>query len=133
METQVPLPQQQAPPQAPPQAPSQAPPQSPPQQTPPLLPPSQVPPPSQQDPPQQALPQQAVFNVQYAPFMMGSCRSEVLKDDYSCEGIEDFFVNTHTHTHTQYFFILFFQFYRFLKIRAKKHIFPSKFMLLESN
>ena len=120
METQVPLPQQQAPPQAPPQAPSQQTPQA-----------FSLPPPSQQDPPQQTFPQQAVFNVQYAPFMMGSCRSEVLKDDYSCEGIEDFFVNTHTHT--QYFFILFFQFYRFLKIRAKKHIFPSKFMLLESN
>ena len=126
MESQVPPPQQQAPsqaPQVPPlqqQAPSQAPQVPPPQQQAPSLPPLL--------PPQQQAPQQPNFVA--VPFnypKVDSYCSEVVKDENTCEGRENFFVNTHTHN---IFFILFFQFYRFSKIRAKKHIFPSKFMLL---
>ena len=126
MDSQVPPPQQQAPsqaPQVPPpqqQAPSQALPQAP--SLPPLLPPPLAP----QPPPQQQAPQQPNFVA--VPFnypKVDSYCSEVVKDENTCEGRENFFVNTHTHN---IFFILFF--YRFSKIRAKKHIFPSKFMLL---
>ena len=107
MDSQVPPPQQQAPSQALPQAPS----------LPPLLPPPLAPQPPPQQPNFVAVP----FNY---PKVDSYC-SEVVKDENTCEGRENFFVNTHTHN---IFFILFF--YRFSKIRAKKHIFPSKFMLL---
>ena len=96
METQTPQ-TSQAPPQAP-QAP-QVPPQAP--QTPPQIPPQtpqapqappQVPPQAPQAP--QILSQPFVQSVlQQAALKMNSYRSEVLKDDFSCEGKEDFFVN----------------------------------------
>ena len=92
MESQVPPPQQQAPSQAPQQqAPSQALPQAP--SLPPLL------------PPQQQAPQQPNFVA--VPFnypKVDSYCSEVVKDENTCEGRENFFVNTHT----QYFFHIIF-------------------------
>lgn len=50
---------------------------------------------------------------------MGSYRSQVIKDDISCEGREDFFVNIFKKCTL---FFSFFLFYRFSKIRAKRHI-----------
>ena len=50
---------------------------------------------------------------------MGSYRSQVIKDDISCEGREDFFVNIFKKVYTLFSF---FFFYRFSKIRAKRHI-----------
>lgn len=98
----------------------------PPQQVlPPLLPPPLAP----QPPPQQQVPQQPNFVA--VPFnypKVDSYCSEVVKDGNTCEGRENFFVK-HTHIHIIFFFIYFLN-YRFSKIKAKKHIFPLKFMLL---
>lgn len=108
MESQVPPPQQQSPSQ------QQALPQGP--SLPPLLPPPLAP----QQPNFVAVP----FNY---PKVDSYC-SEVVKDGNTCEGRENFFVNIHTYTHNIFF--NYFLIYRFSKIRAKKHIFPLKFMLL---
>ena len=112
MESQVPPPPQQQSPsqqQVLPQAPS----------LPPLL------------PPQQQVPQQPNFVA--VPFnypKVDSYSSEVVKDGNTCEGRENFFVkHTHTYTHNIFFSFIFLN-YRFSKIKAKKHIFPLKFMLL---
>lgn len=113
MESQVPPPQQQAPsqaPQVPPlqqQAPSQTPQVPPPQQQAPSLPPLLPPPLAPQPPPQQQAPQQPNFVA--VPFnypKVDSYCSEVVKDENTCEGRENFFVNTHTHN-------IFFSYYFF--------------------